>query len=107
MTGLWSKVKAGGAGAGLGSLVGTFLVWLLGATAWGAGADASQVEAALAAVPAPVSGLLIALVALAGSVLAGYVTTERVAPAGAAEYAAGDHAVPSGGLEYGPDGLLK
>lgn len=59
-TTLSPKVVAGSAGAGAGAIVTTATVWALGAGAFGAGWDAANVEAAMAAVPAP----LVALVAL-------------------------------------------
>lgn len=59
-TTLSPKVVAGTAGAGAGAIVTTAVTWALGAGAFGAGWTAAEVEAAMAAVPAP----LVALTAL-------------------------------------------
>jgi hypothetical protein len=67
-----TKVIAGLAGSGAGSAFALFTVWLLGVTVWGAPATASAAEAAVAAVPSPVSTLVVALLAAAGSFLAAY-----------------------------------
>lgn len=59
-TTLSPKVVAGTFGAGAGAIVTTAVTWALGAGAFGAGWSAAEVEAAMAAVPAP----LVALAAL-------------------------------------------
>ena len=67
------KVWAASSGAGAGGVVATVLIWLLGATAWGGGTGAGEVEAAYAAVPAPVTALITLAVGYASAWLAGYV----------------------------------
>lgn len=54
------------------SALATFLVWLLGAWAWDAGFGADQVSDAIAAVPAPVSGLLLLVLGSVGTFAAGW-----------------------------------
>lgn len=77
-----AKVLAAAAGAGIGAAAGTFLLWLLGVTIWGASYAAPDADVALAAVPAPVAGLLLAGVAAASSFVAGYMKTETETPVG-------------------------
>lgn len=75
-----SKVVAAGIGSGLGAAVAAFLTWLLGATAWGSDASAEGVQDAVAAVPAPVSALLLVVITMASTVAAGYARRETVLP---------------------------
>lgn len=83
-----TKVVAAAGGAGGGSVVGTFVLWLLGAWAWKAGFGADQVETALAAVPAPVSSAVLVLIGTVGALIAGYAAphTERTPVELAAAY---------------------
>ena len=67
-----TKVIAAASGAGLGSAFGTFLLWLLGVLFWGTSAAADKATDAVAAVPEPVGALIVILVALTGSAIAGY-----------------------------------
>ena len=71
-----TKVIAALAGAGFGSALGTGLVWLLGAALWHGGWEAGQVDAAIAAVPGPVSVLVIMVVSAACSAVPGYVVAD-------------------------------
>lgn len=69
-----TKVVVGAAAGGIGGALGSFLLWLLGVTIWHAPAAAGSADAATAAVPAPVAGLLLtvlpAVLALIGGWLA-------------------------------------
>ena len=56
------KVVAATAGAGAGATLSTLLIWILGVTFWKQPATAAAVSDAIAAVPSPVSGLLLLLV---------------------------------------------
>lgn len=69
---LETKVVAGAAGAGLGGVSTSFIVWLLGVLIWHASPSALSAGSALTAVPTPVSLLIGALVAAAGSFIAAY-----------------------------------
>ena len=78
-----SKVYAATIGSGAGSIVGTFVLWLLGVSIFGGQATADQAAAAVAAVPAPVSGFVLLVLSAGGSFLAGYLA--RHTPRRAAE----------------------
>ncbi len=80
MSTIEAKVIAAAAGSGAGAAVGTFLLWLLGATVWGAPGDAGHVATAVAAVPAPVGALLVIVVGIAGAGLAGYAAPHTPRP---------------------------
>lgn len=77
------KVVASTAGAGAGAVLSSLLIWILGVTAWGQPATATAVNAAVAAVPAPVSGFVVLIVTLIGAGVPGWRTTDplRVSPA--------------------------
>jgi hypothetical protein len=68
------KVVAGTLGAALSP----FVIWLTAVLLFGASSDADHVQKALSAVPWPVSGLEVALLALVG----GYVKTDEDAKRG-------------------------
>ena len=70
------KVLAAAAGAGAGAAVSTAALWALGAGVWGAGWGADQVDNALAAVPTPLSGLVLLVVTIVGAALPGYRATD-------------------------------
>jgi len=72
MNSIEAKVIAAIAGGGLGGAIGQFLLWLLGVLVWHASSSADKATAATAAVPGPVSMLLVALMAAIGAGLAGY-----------------------------------
>lgn len=74
-----SKVLAATVGGGAGATVAAFLLWLLGVLAWGAPATADAATAAVAAVPAPVAGVVLLGVSAAGAFIAGYWKTETIA----------------------------
>lgn len=74
-----AKVLAAAAGAGFGAALGTFLTWLLGVTVWGASFTAENADVALAAVPAPVSALLVSIVSAGASFTGGYIKSEGAA----------------------------
>jgi hypothetical protein len=57
-----AKVVAGTGGGILGGALTTFVLWCLGAAVWDAPSDAAHSAAALAAVPLPVSALIVAVV---------------------------------------------
>ena len=67
-----TKVIAAAASAGFGGALGTFLTWLLGVVLWGAPANADAAVKASAAVPTPVSALLVVILAVLGAWLGGY-----------------------------------
>lgn len=67
-----TKVIAATAGGGIGAALGQFILWAMGVMFWGASASAEGATKALAAVPAPVSILLVTLVASVGALGAGY-----------------------------------
>jgi hypothetical protein len=73
-----TKVIAAAAGGGLGASVGAFVLWLLGVTAWHASNAAGSAGDAVAAVPTPVSGLVLAVLGLVGAALAGYLAPHTV-----------------------------
>lgn len=70
------KTVAATAGAGLGAAVSSLIIWLLGVTLWGQPATANTVDAAVAAVPSPVSGLVLLIVTAASAGLSGYKVTD-------------------------------
>jgi len=72
------KVIAAALGAGVGAPLGAFLVWLLGVLVWHASSAAADVDAAIAAVPAPVSALLLSVLAAGSAFVAGYVKSDVV-----------------------------
>lgn len=83
-----TKVIAATAGGGIGAAVGQFLLWGMGVVFWGASANADKSTEALAAVPAPVSILLVTIVAAVGALAAGFWaphTSRTVLPAPTAE----------------------
>jgi hypothetical protein len=75
-----TKVIAAAAGSGLGAALSTFLLWILGVTAFGASSGADQVAKALAAVPEPVGALLAILVGIGGAGIGGYVAPHTSRP---------------------------
>jgi hypothetical protein len=97
-----TKVIAAASGAGGGSIIGAFVLWLCGVTFWHAPNSAAGAEKAIAAVPAPVSALVLAVAAAGVSALAGYwaphtarTTTESpAAGTSASEPAASTSSVP-------------
>ncbi|MFT4226701.1 hypothetical protein [Micropruina sp.] len=70
------KVLASAAGAGAGASVSTLLIWVLGVTVWGQAPSASDVDQALAAVPAPVSSVIVLLVTVLASAASGWRVTD-------------------------------
>jgi hypothetical protein len=54
-----TKVVAATAGSGVGAVVGTFAIWLLGVTVWNQSNASDNASAAIAAVPAPVQGIVL------------------------------------------------
>ena len=75
---VWASVVGGGAGG----TVATFLTWLLGVAVWHAPSTSDAATSALAAVPGPVTGLLVLVVGLGGVFAGGYLTkhTPRTMP---------------------------
>lgn len=77
-----TKVYAATAGFIGSSAVASFAIWLLGAWLWDAGFGADRVNDAIAAVPGPVSALVLLVLGAAGTFVGGYVAphTPRVEP---------------------------
>jgi hypothetical protein len=75
-----TKVFAATGGAGVGGAFGTFLLWLLGVTFWHSSAAADQATKAVAAVPEPVGGLLVIVVAGVGAYVSGYLAPHTSRP---------------------------
>jgi hypothetical protein len=67
-----TKVVAATVGSGGGAAIGTFGLWLLGVTVWHESNAADNASNAIAAVPAPVSGLLLLVVAGVGAYVSGW-----------------------------------
>lgn len=94
-----TKLWAAAAGAGGGGVVSAAVLWVLAVALWGAPADAAHAATAAQAVPGPISGLVLLLLAIAGAAIAGYMAphTVRTDP----------DAVPAGSvLESGSPPLL-
>lgn len=75
-----TKVVAGGAGTVVGVALGKFVLWLLGILIWHAPNTADHAASAAAAVPDPVSALVLAVIAVAGSVVGGYIAPHTPRP---------------------------
>jgi hypothetical protein len=75
-----TKVIAAAGGAGLGGAFGTFVLWLLGVTFWHSSAAADKATEAVSSVPQPVAALIVIVVALIGSAIAGYVAPHTSRP---------------------------
>lgn len=93
------KTVAGAAGAGGGGAAAEFILWLLGVLVWGQPASADHAGDAVSAVPAPVSGLIMVVLAFVGAFIAAYRaphTTAELAAAAAQDDdgPAGQHAAP-------------
>lgn len=80
------KAIASTAAAGVGTAVSTLTIWVLGVTAWGASSSAAEAQQAIAAVPGPVSAVIVLVIPAALAALAGYrvndphrVTTSQLA----------------------------
>ncbi len=71
------KVIAATAGAGVGAAVTTMTLWFLGVMVWRADSSAAAAAEAVAAVPAPVSGLIALVIPTVLAGLASYRTTDR------------------------------
>jgi hypothetical protein len=66
------KVVASTAGAGLGAVLSSFIIWGLGVLIWKEPPTADAVNAAVAAVPAPVSGMILLIISVLGAAIPGY-----------------------------------
>lgn len=66
------KVIAAAAGAGAGATLGTLLLWIIGAAAFGGGWSADQAMTAVASVPGPLAAGVLLAVTIAGAALPGY-----------------------------------
>lgn len=75
-----TKVVAATAGSVAGTAVGGFILWLLGVTVWHVSSAAEHAPQAVAAVPGPVSALLLFVIGAVGTAVGGYVAphTPRV-----------------------------
>lgn len=80
MSNIETKVLTAASGAGLGSAVGSFLLWLLGVLVWHQSASAESAAAAIGAVPSPVSLLVLAVLAVLGSFISGYLAPHTKRP---------------------------
>lgn len=91
-----TKVIAAAAGSGAGAAVGSFLLWLLGVVVWHMPDTAAHATDAVAAVPGPVSAVVLAGLAIAGSAVGGYAAphTSRPDLTDATESDAADAPVP-------------
>lgn len=76
------KVWAATAGGTTGLIISTFLLWVLGVTLWGVSADALSATEAVAAVPAPVIGLLGLLITGACTFGGGWIAKHTPRPEG-------------------------
>ena len=75
-----TKVVAGTAGAGAGAVVSQFVLWLLGCWAWGASWAAEKAVDAVAAVPGPVSALIVLVITVIGAYIAGWLAPHTHRP---------------------------
>jgi len=75
-----NKVWAATVGGGAGVTVSTFLCWVLGVLVWGAPADASRATDAVAAVPGPVSAILILGLTVGATFAAGWYAKHTTRP---------------------------
>lgn len=78
------KVVAATSGAGAGAIVSGFLVWLIGASAYGVGFAAADADAAVAAVPIQITGMISLVLTVVGAFIPGYQTTDPARSAAAA-----------------------
>lgn len=76
------KVWAATAGGTTGLIISTFLLWVLGVTFWGISTDALSATEAVAAVPAPVIGLLGLLITGACTFAGGWFAKHSPRPEG-------------------------
>jgi hypothetical protein len=74
------KVWAATIGAGAGSAISAFLLWLLGVTIWHVQIGSDTAADAVAAVPFPVSGILTALITVGGAFISGYLAKHTHRP---------------------------
>jgi len=70
------KVWSAGIGAGAGTIISTFLLWLLGAFLFRAGSSADRVDNAIAAVPSPLAAVVVLAVTVGLTLLGAYVKTD-------------------------------
>ena len=77
------KVVASTAGAGVGALLSTLILWVLGVLVWGVPGTSAEVANALAAVPGPVAAFVPPVVTVLSAVIPGWRTNDplRVSPA--------------------------
>jgi hypothetical protein len=70
------KVIASTAGAGVGAALSALVIWILGVTVWDQAGGADSVNAAMAAVPAPVSNIIALLITAAVAAVSGWRVTD-------------------------------
>jgi hypothetical protein len=77
-----TKVVAATAGSGVGAILATFTLWLLGVFVWDVSADAAQADKAIAAVPTPVAGLVLVMLSAVAAAIGGWLAphTSRTPP---------------------------
>jgi hypothetical protein len=104
-----TKVLAAAAGGGVGGAVGAFILWLLGVLVWHQSSAAVDAPTAVAAVPPPVSELLLVLLAAGFAALGGYLAPHTPRP-DLAVIPASDvvaQVSPAGHLVAGPASTLE
>jgi hypothetical protein len=75
-----TKVIAAPLGTTIGLTVGAFIVWLLGVLIWHAPDTADHASFATASVPGPVQALVVFVLGLAGTAIAGYLAPHTPRP---------------------------
>lgn len=70
------KAVASTGGAGLGAAVGTLVTWVLGVTVWDASSAAGRANDAIAAVPTPVSAVILLVIPAALAAVLGWSITD-------------------------------
>jgi hypothetical protein len=75
-----TKVVAGSLGSGLGGVLATFILWLLGSFVWDVGTRGTDATKAVEAVPAPVAALIVVVIPAAVTALAAWVAPHTHRP---------------------------
>lgn len=70
------KAIASTAGAGIGAAVTTLMTWIFGVVFWNADSSAAKAAAAIATVPAPISGVVMLVIPAALAAVAGWKVTD-------------------------------
>jgi hypothetical protein len=72
------KIIAAASGAGAGAILSSAAVWFLGAWLWRVGFSAENVDAAVAAVPLPLTAIVGLVFTVVGAAVPGYRTTDSI-----------------------------